>query len=207
VYGALAAIAVGRATGHPLYVILEALSGLTPEMGRLEARRLPGGVLLLRDDQKSSIESIYAVLDVFERMPARRRIVVLHQPTDETSPDEVAFPPLGARLARVADRLFFMGTPERFRYLAEGAGASLPGGDAWTGLDIDVLGVIGRLEATLEEGDALLVKGPGSARMDRIVLALNGRTVRCRAAYCDARFHCHDCPMAEPGWGHRRIVI
>jgi UDP-N-acetylmuramoyl-tripeptide--D-alanyl-D-alanine ligase len=213
VYPALAAIAVAHAEGRSVDHILPALARLPQTPGRMELIRLCGGVLLLRDDRKSSLESVHLALDTFERLPVKRRVVVLHEPTDEQAPDGIVFPPLGRRLAGIADRLFFMGSPERFRQIRLGAGGSRGeprgsrGEPLWHRLDPDVIEVLDRLKPTLQEGDGLLIKGPRSGRLDRILLGLQGRTVRCRAPECDAPILCPACPMLEPGWDRRRVVI
>lgn len=205
VYAALAAVAVARAEGRCLEDVLRALSRLLAAPGRLQLLEL-GDVVVLRDDQKGSLDSTFVALDVFERLPAERKIVTLHQPNDEQDPDEIAFPPLGARLAEIADRLLFLGTPARFEQLIRGAGGREPAGGAWQRLDIDMVQVLERLPP-LRAGDALLLKGPMTSRFHRVLLGLSGRAVRCRAPRCDARLKCDRCPMLERGWGGRRIVI
>ena len=65
----------------------------------------------------------------------------------------------------------------------------------------DILGVIDRLRGTLGPGDAVLVKGRDTERLDRIALALTGSDVRCTIRFCDAKVtRCHHCKMLETGW-------
>ena len=77
VYPILAAVAVALSEGFRLEQILPALEALPPTPGRLQPMRLASGAYVLRDDYKSTLETIEAALDVFSQIPAHRRIVVL----------------------------------------------------------------------------------------------------------------------------------
>jgi UDP-N-acetylmuramyl pentapeptide synthase len=76
-YAVTAAVATALALGVPFDTIAERLATLTPTPGRLEPVELPGGVTLLRDDYKSTLETVDSALDVLESIPAKRKLVVI----------------------------------------------------------------------------------------------------------------------------------
>lgn len=77
VYSALAGIAAAISEDIPLDDAVPRLEALWPTPGPLEPAALENGAYILRDDFKSTLESIDAALDVLSAIPARRRIVVL----------------------------------------------------------------------------------------------------------------------------------
>jgi len=207
VYPILAAIAAAHGEGLPLTQTLSKLEHLAPSMGRLEPVPLPDDILLLRDDHKGSLISIHAALEVLAQLPAKRRIAVLHEPSDTIDPPELVYPPLGAHLARIVTHLLFMGESTCLDHLAAGmkdTGLTPP---SCIHIQGDVLDAIQTLHQIISPGDVILLKGPHQTRLLRITLSLLKRSVRCRATYCDARMECPRCPMLEKGWGERRIVI
>ncbi len=198
----LAAVAVAIAEGIDLDRAVTALEALGPAPGRLETRRLPGGVLLLLDHRKSQMETIDSALDVFDGIEARRKVLVLGD-VDEPPAwnlDEVTaiYARLGERIASIADRAVTahvdVGGP-RPDY-AEGAlGAGLAA-DAF--VRVDTVGdAVRALEGELRDGDVVLIKGSGQQRFHRIELALAGREVHCNITVCHAHVTCDVCPMLE----------
>jgi UDP-N-acetylmuramoyl-tripeptide--D-alanyl-D-alanine ligase len=77
VYSVLAAVTVALAEGFSLDSVLPAIEALLPTPGRLEPVPLSNGAFLLRDDFKSTLETIETALAVLAEIPAERRIVVL----------------------------------------------------------------------------------------------------------------------------------
>ena len=56
------------------------------------------------------------------------------------------------------------------------------------------------VQADLAPGDIVLVKGRDTERLDRVALALQGRTVGCEIEFCDLRgVRCETCPRLETG--------
>jgi hypothetical protein len=67
----------------------------------------------------------------------------------------------------------------------------------------DVLRAAELVGQDLRPGDVVLIKGRGAQRLERVVLALQGRLVRCAVATCpfSAKTRCRRCRMLERGWG------
>ena len=111
VYPSLAAVAVALAEGHTLDEALPPLEALPATPGRLEPVALPNGVILLRDDFKSHLETIQAALDVLAEVPARR-LVVMGSVT-EPQGNHRLYREVGERVGEVASHAVFLG--EKFK--------------------------------------------------------------------------------------------
>ncbi|MEJ2207865.1 MAG: alanine racemase [Anaerolineae bacterium] len=180
VYAALAAVAVGLGSGISLPEALAALPEVSPLPGRLNP--LPGrqGVRILDDTFNASLASAQAALEALALFEGRR-VVVLGDPLDlgpglppGVSPGPGTFAAracrlLGRRVAEVADLLLVQG--DRARLVAiEARAGGLPAErilETYTSED-----TLRSLEARLQPGDTVLVKGSIQARMERVVAGL-----------------------------------
>ncbi len=62
------------------------------------------------------------------------------------------------------------------------------------------------LRRQLQPGDVVLIKGRNTQRLERISLALMGRTVNCKLVFCNAMgMRCERCPMRKRGWKRNAI--
>ena len=196
VYPILAAIAVALAKGFSLEQVLPPLQELSPTPGRLEPIRLPNGVLILRDDFKSSLETIHAALDLFSEIPAQRRLVVLGEVSEPPGSQGPIYRDIGERIAPIASRAIFVGGNFQ-RYAAGARRGGLPS-SSMRDAQRSVLKAIEFLREDLRAGDVVLIKGRDTQRLDRITLALMGRTVGCDIDFCDTRVvRCGTCPKLE----------
>jgi UDP-N-acetylmuramoyl-tripeptide--D-alanyl-D-alanine ligase len=202
VYSILAAVAVGLEAGYSLDQVLPRLESLDPTPGRLERTTLANGAVVLRDDNKSTLESVDAALDVFAEVPAARRLVVLGE-VDSPFPDleRQSYQRLGERVARLASLAVIVAREEIFQEYATGArqASLMPSGLVYAGPDVHA--AVEPVRRVLQPGDVLLVKGRWGQRLDRLVLALQDKQVKCQIRTCDVRWRrCDRCPMLERGW-------
>lgn len=193
----LAALAAVVAAGRPVDEAIRRVAALSPTPGRLEPRPLPGGAVALRDDYKSTVDTVVSAIDVLAALPARRRIVVLGDLDMPPPPERQWYRTIGEQAGRVADEVFLVGRKHdhyrpglrrggltddrihRLRTAAEAAGA---------------------LAGRLGPGDVVLVKGRETQRLTRVILALEGRRVDCTVESC--RMHltfCDRCPLLAGG--------
>lgn len=203
-YPLLAAVAVALDSGRTLADVARDLARVTPASGRMQPIALPDDVWLLRDEHKSGQETFFAALDAFAAIPARRRIAVVGDMGEPPRPQGPVYREIGARLAAGADRVVVVG--HMFRRIAGGArDAGMPRAHV---LDAggEVHDAIALLRGLLEPGDVVLLKGRDTQHLERIWLALEGRTIGCRLVYCDSRTRCDRCPMLERGWPDARRV-
>lgn len=207
VYAILAAVTVALAEGLTLEVVLPRLEALTATPGRLQVIRLPNGAFLLRDDFKSSTETIDVALDVLGEIPARRRIVVLADVSEPSGGQGPTYRRLGERIARVATRAIIVGRHWQ-RYAAGATHAGLPR-ETFVNAGPSVCTAVELVKADLLPGDVVLIKGRVSQRLARVALGLQGREVRCDIDVCTAGAWtpCHRCPMLERGWDGLRVVM
>ncbi|MEO8485875.1 MAG: Mur ligase family protein [Betaproteobacteria bacterium] len=206
VYPALAAVAVAHIEGVPLDDAIARIEALEPTPGRMQPVVLPQGATIIRDEFKSSIETIDAALEAFGEIPARRRMVVLGGISEPPEAQHAAYRRIGESVARVADRFIVAGRMfEDYR-----SGARRGGMD-----DACIIqgaktpqALASQLAALLEPGDVVLLKGRDTERLARVVFILQGRTVRCDIRECKLRVvGCDECAMLERGWGARRVVM
>ncbi len=195
-YAVLVAVAVGLETGCPLEEIVGSVAGLAPTNGRMQPVRLPGGAWLIRDEYKSSVESVEAAIEALAEVPARRRIVVLGEITEPPSPQRQTYRAVGAGLAQVADHVVLVTGSTGFQDYRSGIRTRRP--------DYEPVHVRSWREAveTVEPGpgDVVLVKGRGSQRLARISLAFLDQDVGCDLVYCDSRYaNCDHCPALTSG--------
>jgi UDP-N-acetylmuramoyl-tripeptide--D-alanyl-D-alanine ligase len=205
VYPALAAIAVSQLEGFPLDEALSRLRSLPPTPGRMELVELPNGVLLLRDDFKSTLETMHAALDVVAEIPARR-IVLLGDVSEPRPPQRAIYQALGERVARMASHFVIVGHSFDPYYSGARRGGMpksciVDGGDS-------PRQAAETLKELLQPGDVVLLKGRDTQKLDRVRLILEGRCVSCDIPFCNVRsLACENCPMLERGWGTHRVIM
>ena len=205
VYPILAAVGVSLAEGFTVDQVTPALEALPPTPGRLEPIRLSNGAFILRDDYKSSLETIEAALDAFSEVPAKRRIVVLGEVSEPPGSQGPIYWRIGERIAKIASYAIFIGGNYQ-RYAAGAARGGLPR-DALINAQRSTLRAVEALRGDLRPGDVVLIKGRDTQRLDRVALSLMGRPVRCDISFCDAKVRCENCPMLERGWVGQRVVM
>ena len=206
VYPVLSALALAEYTGVNSDHAFSRLETLQPVSGRLDTIRLPGGAFLIRDDFKSSLETIYSALDVLETVPAGNRGIIIGDISEPPGSQGPLYRGLGRRIAGIADWVVFYGN-KRDAYAAGALKAGMPK-DAVERASHDLTGVARRALQKLQPGDVVLVKGRDTQRLDRISLALQGIRVKCDVRFCDSRVsRCDSCPMLSNGWGNKKVVI
>jgi UDP-N-acetylmuramoyl-tripeptide--D-alanyl-D-alanine ligase len=209
VYPILAAVTVALLNGVSLSQILPAIGNISPTRGRLEPVRLANGAYLLRDDYKSPLETIHAALGTLSEIPAQRRMVALGdvpEPSGSTGP---IYRDIGMQVAKIASKAIFISlTIKGCQSYVTGAKRDGLPPSSMIKVHHDIFKVIEILQRDLPPGDVVLIKGRSHQQLDRIFLALMGKTVRCNAVVCrPGGIRCQDSPMLERGWNGLRFVI
>jgi UDP-N-acetylmuramyl pentapeptide synthase len=202
VYPLLAALAVAHAEGADMDAAVTGLAALAPEHGRMEMIALPGGAWVLADDFKGSQESMFAALEALGDIPASRRLAVLGEISEPVGSLHELYRVLGALAGRHTNRLILTGCSGRMKDLRQGAlRTGFREEHIAIATDNKISQIATLLEKELRPGDLVLVKGRGQQRLRRVVLRLQGRTVRCDIPVCGVNgLKCEDCPMLERGW-------
>jgi UDP-N-acetylmuramoyl-tripeptide--D-alanyl-D-alanine ligase len=201
VYPVLAAVAVALAEGFTLDAILPRLEALTPTPGRMQAVSLPNGAMILRDEFKSSLETIDAALDALAEIPARQRIVVFGEISEPPGSQGPIYRRLGERIGHLASRAIFIGESGVWGPFATGAKRGGLPPPMLINSGKSVCKAIEAVREYLGPKDVVLVKGRDNQRLERVSLGLSGRTVRCDIGFCKEKVRCEKCPMLERGWG------
>jgi hypothetical protein len=163
----------------------------------MEPVPLPNGAIILRDDYKSTLETIHAALDVLAEIPAARRLVLLGDVSEPPGRERPIYLALGLRAARVASRLVVIGRGFR-RYSAGARRAGMPRSAV-----VDGGRTVQQAATALQNaatGRRAAAQGPAAARTDRIRMILQGRRVRCDIPFCE---YPHDGMRALPDAGTR----
>lgn len=204
-YPALAAIAVSQIEGLDLDETLTLLQSAPPAPGRMQPFALAGGVILLRDEFKSTLETMHAALDAFAEVPAQRRLVLFGDVTEPPADRIPVYEELGARVAAIAAHLVVTGRGLQ-DYAAGAMRAGMPAAAIHDGGN-GPRQAAAALRALLQPGDVVLVKGRKGQALDRVRLILQGDRVECDVGLCDVGLPCVRCPVLAAGWGARRMVL
>jgi UDP-N-acetylmuramyl pentapeptide synthase len=200
-YPVLAAVGVALAEGIALDAAVARLETLPPTPGRMEPVALASGAYLLRDDFKSTYETILASLDALAQVPARRRIVVLGEVSEPPGPQGPVYRGIGARVAAIADSAIIVG----HNYQRYAAGAVRAGMSRKSLVDAGTMPwqAVEGLRRSLGPGDVVLIKGRDNQRLERVGFALDGRQVRCHLPRCRLKLGgCSECSALERGHSH-----
>lgn len=192
VYPVLAALAVGKELGLAREEMISRLAGFRSPSGRMNVIKMQNGAFLIRDDYKSTYETIFPALEFFREVPAIRKILVMGDSIEMPHPWQESCRKIGKYAAGFCDRLMFIGRMEA--EYAEGAlkAGMLPGkiimsGNRWQE-------AFHRLPADLGEGDVILVKALAFQRLQRFSLALLGEEILCDRTWCQVKsVRCEDC--------------
>lgn len=189
----LAATGAAVAAGLRIGPALAAAAAMPPTPGRMQPVPLDNGAVILRDDYKSTVDTVLAAIDELSRLPAKRRIIVLGDLDMPPHPEREWYRRVGEQVARVADEVLFVGQKhDRYRTGMR----RIERTPAQIGAVRTVTEAIVILSPRLTQGDVVLVKGRETQRMTRLVLALQGVPVRCAVESC--RMHltfCDQCPL------------
>ena len=194
-YALLAAVAVAQVENRSMAEASTDLTALSPTPGRMQRRLTADKVWLLRDDFKSTWETVHAALDALVGIPGRITIV-LGGIDSPPKPQRPAYRRVAARAAELADEIVLVGPTGPF-YSAELerhriGGARLQTVQAFR----QVSDASDYLKSRLQPGDVVFIKGRKSERLARLALALEGREVRCNVEGCRLHFqNCDDCAL------------
>jgi UDP-N-acetylmuramoyl-tripeptide--D-alanyl-D-alanine ligase len=165
VHNALAAAAVGFASGFPAERIVAAVAAgwSAPHRGAPIRR---GDVTIVDDSYNASPGSVLAALDLLAGMPGRR-VAVLGEMLELGDGHEEGHERVGAAAAAVVDRLVVVGGPGPAGIVHGARGAGL---DLQSIIEVpDRAAALAALERDIRAGDVILVKASRGVELDLLV--------------------------------------
>ncbi len=205
VYPVLSALAVAHVLGIPLQSTINRLGIFDPTPGRMQKVELKNHILLIRDEFKSSLETIQKAFKVLERRSGKRKIIVMGEVSEPPGSQGPIYREIGGEMAAIFDQIVIVGV----NYQRYASGATKAGFSREQIFDAgnSIMEAIRYLKKHLKSGDIVFIKGRDTQRLERISLALMGRKVKCDIQSCDARPHrCDTCPMLETGWTSKVVI-
>ncbi|MFC1883149.1 Mur ligase family protein [Thermodesulfobacteriota bacterium] len=209
-YPVLSAVAVGLYEGKTLDNILGELEAIEPTEGRMQPVTIDSGAVILRDDFKSSLETIDRAFDVVADIHlTKRKILVIGEVSEPPGSAGPIYRRLGERITGLFSKAYIICNNTGFSQYKSGAVRAGFSKDRLIHFKRDEISkLIENLKNDVRPDDIILIKGRHSQRLGRIAFALQGCTVKCTIGECDARStYCHNCPMLEKGWEGRKVLI
>lgn len=192
IYPLLAALGVGSLAQVPLGKMLTRIGEITPCRNRLNTFQLKNGAILVRDEIKSSYETIHAALDFLKKVPAERKYLVLGDVSEPPGPVGPLYRQIGGRFPECVTDVVIIGSNCQ-RYRSEARRNGFPG-DRILDARHDLHEAARFLQEKLRPQDVVLVKGRDNQKLDRLSLMLMGKGVGCRLKVCKADNGCDICP-------------
>lgn len=195
VYAALGAIAVAQAEGRSLDDVIPALENLSSTRARLQVVPLGDEIYLLRDDFKSTLETVDVALDVLEQIPAKRKLIVMGEISEAQRPQGRIYRRIAERMLEIAEQSVVVGGT--FSHHATGKLArALRTGEIFDAKR-SIRSAALEIRRDLRPGDVVLIKGRDTQHLGRIAMLIAGREVLCETDFCQAKIPCEMCPMLE----------
>jgi UDP-N-acetylmuramoyl-tripeptide--D-alanyl-D-alanine ligase len=203
VYPILAAFAVARAAGRTIDEIRRSLQLLLPTPGCLQPVALDGSAWVLRDEFKSSVETIDSALDVLEAIPAQRKWVVIGEVSEPFGKQGPIYKRIGHRMGCIASYVIVLGGRKQYQGYASSFSRTGKPRSSIFHAGRNVFRATEILKEHLRPGDVVLLKGRDTQKLERIAFLLEGHSVGCDLEVCDARFRCSNCSLLESGYPER----
>ncbi|MBZ0167674.1 MAG: hypothetical protein K8I00_12780 [Candidatus Omnitrophica bacterium] len=197
-YSVLAGLATAVVRKTDIRQALERIAALPPTPKRFESIYLDNDRMLIDDTHKGGLDSYWAALDALEQVHAKRKIVLFGDIEDPPGARAETYRDWGKRIGEVADMALFYGFGADLIKARSSARQTGMKPENTLILKTDYFELIQVLRGMIRPGDVILIKGRGSYRLQRVVLALQGRAVTCPLKICEVKVNtCGECPMLE----------
>ena len=163
-------------------------------MGRMQPVVLPGGAIIMRDEENGSPDTLDAMLQVLRNARAKRRGLIFSDQSDSRESPRRRLKTIGQLAAELCDLAVFVGAHAHHATRAAiDAGmqpaccrefATLREAAQW-------------LKVSLAPGDLVFLKGRGTDHLSRILFAQFGN-IGCWKASCGITRLCDVCDQLEP---------
>lgn len=190
VYSCLAAWIIGREQRIEIDKIKEKLAGLTPLSGRLSIEDGPLKTVLVNDSRRSNIVSALVGLKSFAELPGRK-IAVLGEMGEIGDEEEKLHRKLGEEIAKMPID-FVVGVGPLTKFTIDGALKSgFKKSNLFWAKDVQEAAEI--LKKLLRKDDLLYLKASLLRHLERIILLLDEKEVKCEKIVCHRYQPCTSC--------------
>lgn len=198
-YPILAGIAAAVSWKSGVPAAMARLAALPPTPKRFEIIPLDNDSWVIDDTCKGGFDSWLAACAALERIQAPRKIVVFGDIEDPPGSRSETYQEVGEAVGRAADAAVFFGFGDDLRKARAAAQrGGIPPENTVILKSSDWFELTRTLRGMMRPGDVILVKGRSAYRLQRVVLALQNRTVTCPLKICNLKVHtCDECPMLE----------
>jgi len=190
VYSCLAAWIVGREQGIEINKVKEKLAKLTPLPGRLSIEDGPLGTILVNDSRRSNIVSALVGLKSFAQLPGRK-VAVLGEMGEIGDDEEKLHRKLGEEIAKMPiDFVVGVGPLTKFT-IEEASKRGFKKTNLFWAKDVQETAEI--LKKLLKKDNLLYLKASLLRHLERIILLLEEKQVKCEKIVCHRYQPCTSC--------------
>lgn len=198
----LAALAVADVLDVPLQTAADAIATVVPFNARLQPVRLPGGAVVIRDENTAAPDSVEAMLTVMRSATAERRVLVFSDYSDVRQSPRRRLRRLGALAAETAELAVFVGG--HAHHAVHGAlAAGMDPASCHDLVNLEDAAVLLRRE--LRRGDVVFLKGRATDHLSRLLFAQFGE-IGCWTTACTFRRPCEFCPRLQPAFDVHAVL-
>jgi UDP-N-acetylmuramoyl-tripeptide--D-alanyl-D-alanine ligase len=185
----LASVSAGLALGATPQECIQGVAAFRPEFGRCSVHSMPDGPLILHDACKAAAWSIDTFLALVSQWNAVPRTIVFGIISDIARDQGIYYRSVAKKALAVADRVIFVGWPERHlrkmtQELASGRLILFPSTQA----------ARSHLAETCRAGEAIFLKANYSSHLERIVLDWQ-EPITCWTENCGRKMSCAECNL------------
>ncbi|MGE0268175.1 MAG: Mur ligase family protein [Candidatus Omnitrophota bacterium] len=197
VYPLLSSVAVAIICKYDVSSAIKNLESMPPSKSRFELIPLDNDVKVIDDTYKGGIDTFDSALDMFAKVRAQRKLMICGNIEDPPGNSYETYRRLGQYIGQTVDKVLLVGGMELEKTRAGFVGSGKDRSDA-VYIKNDVYQAIELIRGMIQPGDVILVKGRGTQRLHRIVLALRQIRVTCPVKICNVKVHtCDECPMLD----------
>lgn len=191
VYNCLVAWVVGKEQGIKKDKITEKLAGLKPLEGRFSIEEGPLQTILVNDSRRSNVVSALIGLKSFAELPGRK-VAVLGEMGEIGEKEEELHRLVGMQIARLPiDFIVGVGPLTKF-IIEESSKNGFKKDHLFWAEDVQEAAEV--LKGLLKKGDILYLKASLLRHLERIILLLEGKNIRCKEIVCHHYQSCATCP-------------
>lgn len=198
----LAALAAAGVCGIPVEAAARKIAQVPPFMGRMQPVALPGGAIMIRDEENGSPDTLDAMLEVLRNARVVRRGLVFSDQSDTKDSPRRRLRKMGQLAGELCDFATFVGVHAHHALAAATA----------SGMDPSCCRAFANLQdaarwlnQSLGPDDLVFLKGRGTDHLSRILFAQFG-SIGCWKSSCGITRLCDVCDQLKPDFDMEKAL-